>query len=218
MKRPFTKFAQEVMAAAGEAAAEMGASYIGTEHVLIGLADVDSSISQKILAGQGVTAEAIKSLLSKEWRGGAVATADAGGLTPRAERLLEMAAAEAERFGSNTVGTEHLLIGLIKLEDSAAVRILTGLGANRVKIFNDILVTMGEDPRKYKGEISGAKESKKKPKEGLVKEFSTDMCEEVREGRLDPVIGREDEIARLVQILSRRTKNNPCLVGEPGVG
>ena len=206
------------MAAAADASAELKHTYIGTEHILIGLAEVEGSISQKILASQGVKADGIKSLLSKTFAVLAeTAVSEAEGMTPRAKELLEEAGNEAERFKSSSIGTEHLLIALVKQNDSSAVRILGGMGANKQKIFAEVLVTMGEDPRKYKEELGGDKGEKKKSG-GILKEFSTDMCEQVRQGKLDPIIGRSDEIARIVQILSRRTKNNPCLVGEPGVG
>lgn len=220
MKKRFTKYAQEVMNAAAEAAAELGHTYIGTEHLLIGLADVESSISQKILTANGISAEGVKSLLSKAF--GAqndVLVSDCEGMTPRAQAMIETAGTEAERFNATEVGTEHLLISLLKQEDSSAARILAGMGANKQKIFSELLVTMGEDPRKFKEEVSAGNDRKKKSaEEGILKDFSTDLCEEFRRGKTDPVIGRKDEVARIVQILSRRTKNNPCLVGEPGVG
>ena len=219
MKKPLTQFAQEAVAAAAEASAELKHPYIGTEHLLIGLADVDGSISQKILGSQGVTAEAVKSLLQRTFSNiSDTITSEGEGMTPRALQLLEDAAVQAERFGSATVGTEHMLIAIVRQSDSSAARILAGMGVNRQKIFAEILVTMGEDPRKYKDEIGGADRSQKGKNEGILKDFSTDLCEQARLGKLDPIIGREDEIARLVQILSRRTKNNPVLVGEPGVG
>jgi len=218
MKKPFTKFAQEVISAAHEAAAQLRHNYIGTEHILIGLAEVDSSISQKILNAQGVTAEGIRSLLQKTFSSVSDTLAsEPDGLTPRAGQLLEYAGEEAERFKSSTVGTEHLLIALVKQSDSSASRILAGMGANRQKIFSEVLVTMGQDPRKFKEEITGERRQSR-DSTGILKDFSTDLCEEAAQGRLDPIIGRSDEIARIVQILSRRTKNNPCLVGEPGVG
>ena len=218
MKKPLTQFAQEAVTLAAEASAQLNHSYIGTEHILIGLADVDGSISQKILGSQGVTAEAIKSLLQKTFASNAQTQISEGdGMTPRAEQLLEDASSEAERFQSSTIGTEHMLIAIVKQSDSSAARILQGMGVNRQKLFAEILVTMGEDPRKYKDEFAADKNAKK-TEGGLLKDFSTDLCEEARSGRLDPIIGRDDEIARLVQILSRRTKNNPCLIGEPGIG
>lgn len=219
MKKPLTQFAQEAITAAAEVSQELKHPYIGTEHILIGLADVDGSISQKILNSQGITSEAVKSLLSKALLNTADTIASEGeGMTPRAAELLDEAGVQAERFGSQTIGTEHLLIAIVKQSDSSASRILSGMGVSRQKMFAEILVTMGEDPRKYKDEINGPDKNAQNANEGLLKDFSTDLCEQARLGKLDPIIGREDEIARLVQILSRRTKNNPCLVGEPGVG
>lgn len=220
MKKPLTQFAQSVIETAAECSAELNHSYIGTEHILIGLAEVEGSISQKILAGQGITGDAVRSLIMKTFLSASnISISDGEGMTPRALQLIEEASNEADRFKSATIGTEHLLIALIKQRDSSASRILSSMGVNRHRIFTEILVTMGEDPRKYNNEVAHEKKNGKKGhQEGLLKDFSTDLCEEARAGRLDPIIGRENEIARLVQILSRRTKNNPCLIGEPGVG
>ena len=203
---------------AAEASAQLKHSYIGTEHILIGLSDVDGSISQKILNSQGINGAAIMSLIQKTFETSAQTQISEGaGMTPRATQLMEDAAMEAERFQSSTIGTEHMLLAIVKQQDSSAARLLMGMGVNRQKLFAEILVTMGEDPRKYKEEFVPDRNDRKNS-DGLLKDFSTDLCEEARLGKLDPIIGRDDEIARIVQILSRRTKNNPCLVGEPGIG
>ena len=225
MNKQFTKPAQKVVEAAGESAFRLNHSYIGTEHILIGLADVDGSTSQTILKRHGVSARAVENLIVKTFDLGEsnVAVAEGGNFSPKAKEVLNNAGVEAEKNNSGSVGTEHLLLALISQDDSAALRILSGLGANKQKLYAEVLSAMGEDlrvrretePQKRPGP-GGAPAPKKD--EGILKDFSRDLCEEARNGKLDPIIGRENEISRIVQILSRRTKNNPCLVGEPGVG
>ena len=220
MKRPFTKMAQEAIVAATEASINLHHTYIGTEHLLIGLSEVEGSISQKVLSAHGITAEAVKSLIERTFETGARVTVfDGESFSPKAENVLENAGAEAVRYHIPEVGTEHLLIALLKEEDCAAIRILTGLGADRQKIYAELLGAMGENPENHKN-VMGPDRKGQGPKqqEGILKDFSTDLNEAARLGKLDPIIGRADEISRIVQILSRRTKNNPCLVGEPGVG
>ena len=223
MNRQFTKPAQKVVEAAGEAAFRLNHSYIGTEHILIGLAEVEGSTSQTILKKNGVTGRAVESLIVKtfEITQTNIAVAEGGNFSPKAKEILNNAGLEAEKSKSETVGTEHLLMALISQEDSAALRILSGLGTNRQKIQMEILAAMGQDASKtapMPQKKPGPAGAPPKKSEGILKEFSTDLCEQARLGKLDPIIGREDEISRIVQILSRRTKNNPCLVGEPGVG
>ena len=225
MKKPFTKFAEDVINVAISSAEELDSSYVGTEHLLIGLAESEGSISQKILNKQGVTSESVRDLLRKAFKPASyTAIKDGDGFSPKARELQENAEAEAVTYKSAAIGTEHLLIALVKQDDSAALRILSGLGANKQKIFTELLSTLGEDIRAHKGEIAVEKDgknsssAKQRKQESMLEQFSRDLCAQAREGRMDPVIGREDEVSRVVQILSRRTKNNPCLVGEPGVG
>lgn len=219
MKRPFTKMAQEAVVAATEASVKLHHTYIGTEHLLIGLAEVDGSTSQKVLSVHKITPEAIETLIEKTFdTQSAVLTIEGESFSPKAEHVLENAGMEASRYHVAEVGTEHLLIALLKEEDCAAIRILTGLGANRQKIFAELLGAMGENLEDHKSELAMDKNQPGNKKEGIIKEYSSDLNEAARMGKLDPIIGREDEISRIVQILSRRTKNNPCLVGEPGVG
>ena len=210
--------AQAAIAEAMEVSAELHATYIGTEHILIGLTTVPDSVAQKVLSAHGVTTEAVKSLIKKTFdTPNLVVVSDGECFSPKAEALLNNAGLEAERFHIDEVGTEHLLLALLKEEESAALRILTGLGVNRQKIHAELLTAMGEDISEHKAELAPEQSGGQK-KEGILKEFSRDLNEEARLGKLDPIIGRADEISRIVQILSRRTKNNPCLVGEPGVG
>jgi len=151
---------------------------------------------------------------------GNVITADAGGYSPRTLRVLENAAKEAERFKNEKVGTEHLLIALIKEADCAAVRLLNTLGVNLQRLYVETLTAMGEDVSLHKDEFQNGKLAKKKNLEATptLNQYSRDLTQLAKEGGLDPVIGREEEMQRVIQILSRRSKNNPCLIGEPGVG
>ena len=219
MKRPFTKMAQEAIVAATEASVQLKHTYIGTEHLLIGLAEVDGSISQKVLSVHGITKESVMALMEKAFdTHSRVLVYEGESFSPKAENVLENAGAEAAKYQIPEVGTEHLLMALLKEEDCAAIRILTGLGANRQKIYAELLGAMGENPENHKAEMGPDKKNNGQKKDGILKDFSTDLNEAAKMGKLDPIIGRADEISRIVQILSRRTKNNPCLVGEPGVG
>ena len=223
MNRQFTGPAQKVVELAGEAAFRLNHSYIGTEHILIGLADVEGSTSSAILKKNGVTGRAVENLIVKTFdlTSSNVAVSEGGNFSPRAKEILSSASEEAEKNKSKEVGTEHLLLAIINQEDSAALRILSGLGTNRQKIQSEILQAMGKEEPSAKpspGSPPRPGSSPKKKEEGILKDFSRDLCEEARRGALDPIVGREDEIGRIVQILSRRTKNNPCLIGEPGVG
>ena len=226
MNKQFTKPAQKAVEVAGEAAFRLNHSYIGTEHILIGLADVEGSTSQTVLKKNGVTGRAVENLIVKTFNidSNSVAVAEGGNFSPRAKEILNNASAEADKSKSAEVGTEHLLLAIINQEDSAALRILSGLGTNKQKISAELQAAMGRDTPAPKPGASQMKAAGQTPppsqrkKEGILKDFSRDLCEEARRGKLDPIVGREAEISRIVQILSRRTKNNPCLIGEPGVG
>ena len=211
MQKPYTK----------KASRSMHHSYIGTEHLLIGLLGEGSGAAAKVLSSAGVDEERILELIENLIApSGNVITADAGGYSPRALRVLENAAKEAERFKNEKVGTEHLLIALIKEADCAAVRLLNTLGVNLQRLYVETLTAMGEDVSLHKDEFQNGKLAKKKNLEATptLNQYSRDLTQLAKEGGLDPVIGREEEIQRVIQILSRRSKNNPCLIGEPGVG
>lgn len=216
-KIPFTNSAKQAITEATEISVELGNTYIGTEHILIGLALVPGSVTKRVLDQHGITADAIKNLISKTFNVPQMVVVNDGEcFSPKAEVVLHNAGLEAERFNCSAVGTEHLLLAILKENDNAALRVLSGLGIDRNRLYGEILAAMGEDVNKHKNKMSGNRQGNEKG--GLLNEFSTDLNEEAKRGRLDPIIGREDEISRIVQILSRRTKNNPCLVGEPGVG
>lgn len=221
MQKSYTKKAEKVLEIAKKASRSMHHSYIGTEHLLIGLLGEGSGAAAKVLSSAGVDEERILELIENLIApSGNVITADAGGYSPRALRVLENAAKEAERFKNEKVGTEHLLIALIKEADCAAVRLLNTLGVNLQRLYVETLTAMGEDVSLHKDEFQNGKLAKKKNLEATptLNQYSRDLTQLAKEGGLDPVIGREEEMQRVIQILSRRSKNNPCLIGEPGVG
>lgn len=221
MQKPYTKKAEKVLEIAKKASRSMHHGYIGTEHLLIGLLGEGSGAAAKVLSSAGVDEERILELIENLIApSGNVIVADAGGYSPRTLRVLENAAKEAERFKNEKVGTEHLLIALIKEADCAAVRLLNTLGVNLQRLYVETLTAMGEDVSLHKDEFQNGKLAKKKNLEATptLNQYSRDLTQLAKEGGLDPVIGREEEMQRVIQILSRRSKNNPCLIGEPGVG
>lgn len=211
----YTEQAKEVLRIAKSAAKEWGHPYVGTEHLLIGLKKVYTGVAGQVLAMNGVSEENIYKIVDELVSpAGDVALASNPELSPRLEYILEEARAEAIRFQSGAIGTEHMLLAIIHDVDCVATRTLLTLNIGLQKLCQDILVTIGADPKEYQEEMQ--EDSRKKA--NMLEQFGTDLTQQAEEGKLDPVIGREDEINRLMQVLSRRTKNNPCLVGEPGVG
>ena len=217
MQSQFTDKAQNALAQASRCARSLKQGYIGTEHILVGLLKEDTGVAAKVLADNGVETgqvmDMIRDLIAFE---NGVAVKDREGYSPRAARILEEAHRQAARFGQKQTGTEHLLLALIKEGENVAVRLLNTLGANVQKIYVDPLIAIGQDGNLYKEDLG--KKGDRKAKQSTLEQYSRDLTALAREGKLDPVVGREEEIRRVVQILSRRTKNNPCLVGEPGVG
>ena len=221
MQKPYTKKAKKAMDLAAKTSKVMHHNYIGTEHILVGLLREQTGVAAKVLLDAGVEEEKLTELIEDLIAPSAsVAVAEPDGYSPRTEKVLENAEKEAERFRCSEVGTEHLLLALIKETDCAAVRLLNTLGINLSKLHVEVLIAMGEDPNQYKEELQGAKSGKRGNMETTptLDQYSRDLTRMAAEGALDPVIGREKEINRVIQILSRRGKNNPCLVGEPGVG
>ena len=218
MQSRFTKKAQEALDHASEAAVMLGHSYIGSEHLLIGLIQTEECLASAVLAEYDVTDEKIINLvyqlIAPE---GAVGVKEPTGYTPRVRRILENSAKEAIRFKADLIGTEHILISIIKESECVAARLLNTIGVNIKKLYVDILIAMGEDANSYKEDFH-SKTKKGKTSTQTLDQYSRDLTELARNGKLDPVIGRSEEIQRVIQILSRRTKNNPCLIGEPGVG
>ena len=217
MQSQFTDKAQNALAQASRCARSLKQGYIGTEHILVGLLKEDTGVAAKVLADNGVETgqvmDMIRDLIAFE---NGVAVKDRVFRSPRAARILEEAHHQAARFGQKQTGTEHLLLALIKEGENVAVRLLNTLGANVQKIYVDTLIAIGQDGNLYKEDLG--KKGDRKAKQSTLEQYSRDLTALAREGKLDPVVGRNEEIRRVIQILSRRTKNNPCLVGEPGVG
>lgn len=212
----FTARARKAIDLASEIAMDLGHSYIGTEHILYGLAKEGSGVASKVLENQAINAQKIENeiidLIGKE-----DSVKETLGFTPRTKKVLENSFVEAKKVGYDYIGTEHLLIGILREGDSIAVRILLDLNIDIPKIYNEIIGVVNEVES-----VTGSKnENKKIISKGNIptlNQFGEDLTKKALDGKLDPVIGRNEEIQRLIQILSRRTKNNPCLIGESGVG
>lgn len=220
MNRPYTAKAKKALALAGRISRSLHHNYIGTEHLLLGLLREGSGVAACVLMSNGVEEDKLVQLIEDLIAPSSdVLIMDRDGYSPKTQKVLERAEAEAEHFHSDEIGTEHLLLAIIKEIDCAASRLLNTLGVSGQKLYIDILVAMGEDASQYRDELQNARSGKKaKNATATLDSYSRDLTELARDGALDPVIGREDEIERVIQILSRRGKNNPCLIGEPGVG
>ena len=212
----YTRQAKEVLAIAEKSAKEMAHPYVGTEHLLLGLRKVYTGVAAQVLGANGVDEDNIQKVMA-ELISPSEETERKGKpqFSPRLSYILEDSKIEAEQFHSDEIGTEHMLVALIRDVDCVAAKILSTLGSNLQKIYLDIFETVGIDPKMYQEEY-GPDGGRRR--DGVLDQYGTDLTAEAEEGKLDPVIGREEEIGRLMQVLSRRTKNNPCLVGEPGVG
>jgi len=218
MQNRFTKKAQKVLRDAGKVAQELGHNYVGTEHLLVALIR-NPGVASEVLKANGVEEQKILDLIDESISAqSSVLVADEGEFTPRTQKVLEIAQEEASRMGIADAGTEHLLIALLKESDCIAVRLLNTKGINVQKLYVEALTASGQDMNTAKNEYMKQKNRKNKSTTPMLDQYSRDLTALAREGKLDPVIGREREIERIVQILSRRTKNNPCLIGEPGVG
>ncbi len=213
----FTPRAEEALRLSQESAEELGHGYVGSEHLLLGLLREEEGLAHRVLTEYGLTDEMILSVLRRSVGAGLAGTAPSQGLTPRAKGVVELAVSEAARMGSPMIGTEHLLMGVLREGGNMALRILRTVGVDPKKMYSSIVQKINEAPKAAPaGTVSSAKDSGKKG--SALEEFTRDLTESARAGRLDPVIGRDEEIRRVIQILSRRTKNNPVLIGEPGVG
>lgn len=220
MMYKFTSRAQKALEIANNIAQELGHSYIGTEHILYGLTEEGAGVAARVLENQGINSEDVKSKI-EELIGVEEPTEETLGFTPRTKRIIENSYIEARKLGYNYIGTEHLLIGIIKEGDSVAVRILLDLNVNIPKLYNEIIKVLNEDESVKDDENTSGKLTSRRGSYNstqTLNQFSDDLTKKAEEGKLDPVVGRNEEIERVIQILSRRTKNNPCLIGEPGVG
>ena len=218
MQSPYTEKAKSVLQRAAKAARKSGQGYIGTEHILLGLYREESSVASRVLAENGLDESRLLQLIQDYIVPEvSVIIKERESYSPKAKILLEEAGRQAERFHSDLVGTEHLLLAMIKESDNVAVRLLTTMGMSAQKIYADTLYAIGEDPNLYKTDLAKGRGQQKK-KGSTLEQYSRDLTALAKEGKLDPVVGREAEIQRVIQIISRRTKNNPCLIGEPGVG
>ncbi len=223
MTYKFTNSANRAIEFASQIAMELGHNYIGTEHILYGLAQEENGVASKVLQNQDITNEKIEEeideLVGREEKTGQIID-----FTPRSKRIIELAFLEARKLGYHYIGTEHLLMGILREGDSIASRILNNLNVDVPKLYNEIIKVINEGENYTPGSDSTSKEEKSNYSRGsyrqttTLNQFGEDLTKKAQEGKLDPVIGRMEEIQRVVQILSRRTKNNPCLIGEPGVG
>lgn len=222
MTYKFTNRANKAIEIANDIALELGHSYIGTEHILYGLAKEGNGIASKVLENQNVTADDILNKI-EELIGSDESIENIVDFTPRTKRVVESAFIEARKLGYNFIGTEHLLIGILREGDCVATKILLDLNVNIPKLYNEIVkvINEGEDYNSSDNSSNNSNGGKRRGSYNqtpTLNQFGQDLTKKAEEGKLDPVIGRKQEIERVIEILSRRTKNNPCLIGEPGVG
>lgn len=214
----YTLQAKDALAYASRISRRLHHYYIGTEHVLLGILHEQDSLAHRVLFAQKVSEDNLVRLMSELiTQKGDTAVAERDGYTPKLNQVLEQAEQEAHASRAEEIGTEHLLLAIIRTPDCAAARLLNALDVDLQRIFTDIIGAMGEDGAAYRASLA-SRTSQRRGQRSALEQYSRDLTQMAREGKLDPVIGREKEIQRVVQILSRRTKNNPCLIGEPGVG
>ncbi|MBR4439731.1 MAG: ATP-dependent Clp protease ATP-binding subunit, partial [Clostridia bacterium] len=215
--RRFTEEASAALDLSVKAAKELGHAYIGSEHLLLGLIREGNSVAAKVLENNGVTEKAVVEKIEAAIGRGDPAQVVNAELTPRTKRIVELSLAEANRMGKRLIGAEHLLIAIIEENNNIGARIISELCGNVSAVLEELLAECREayEEEAEEGEPEGAGG---KAKGDALKKYSRDLTALAKQGKIDPVIGREEEIERITQILSRRTKNNPCLIGEPGVG
>jgi len=225
MSNRFTNGAQNALNKTLFFAREMGHTYIGSEHLLLGVLSEQSSVAQKLLSHHGIDFEGVKDAIAQIAGIGSRSNVTPNDMTPRTKRIIENSSYEALKYGQNYIGTEHLLLSICREHDCVAVRIITEKNIKINELTEEItsFLTSDADIVDEAPIHKTSKTSKTDSKNGLkgaptLSQYGRDLCAMVREGQLDPIIGREEEMDRVIQILSRRTKNNPCLIGEPGVG
>ena len=213
----FTEKAKAALTHAAKCADGLNQGYVGTEHILAGLLKEGTGVAAKVLMENGVELEKLLDMIREliAFDNG-TPVRDREGYSPRALRIMEESQVQAKRFGQKEAGTEHLLLSIIKEGENVAVRLMNAMNVNLQKVYVETLQAIGQDGNLYKEDL--ARKNQGRGKTSTLEQYSRDLTALAREGKLDPVIGREDEIRRVIQILSRRTKNNPCLIGEPGVG
>ncbi|HEY5583498.1 MAG TPA: ATP-dependent Clp protease ATP-binding subunit [Ruminiclostridium sp.] len=215
MYQRFTEKAERAIAFSQQSAVELGHNYVGTEHILLGLVKEGTGLASKVLQAQGITEEKILKEIDELIGKGETAGESPVGFTPRTKRVLELAFKESRRMGQGYIGTEHLLLGIMKEGESVAVRIMMDLGVDPQKLLSELVKILNEEAP---GSTGAPKNNSSNSNTPTLNQFGRDLTDLARDGKIDPVIGRDKEIERIIQILSRRTKNNPCLIGEPGVG
>ncbi|MDD7113929.1 MAG: ATP-dependent Clp protease ATP-binding subunit [Lachnospiraceae bacterium] len=219
MNKEFNIYASQALKRAEEDARDCHQKYIGTEHIILGLLSQDNSMAGKVLHENGIDYKTFfDTVLGQSAALGDNEKTAFTGYSPKAKVVIENSEQEADRFGSEKIGTEHLLLALLKETDCIATRLLKGLNVNLKRMFVDILVTLGVDTARAQKEYQLATGQKKQKHSSLTDAYCEDLTQKVRDGKLDTIVGRKEELQRVIQILSRRTKNSPCLVGEPGVG
>ena len=216
----YTEKAKRALDIANRLSKNMHYNYVGTEHVLAGLLKEGTGVAAEVLSVNGVEISKLLQMMEELISiGQDTIVAERDGYSPRTQHILEKSEEEARKLGYENIGTEHILLAIIKEGDCAASRLLNTMGINLQKLFTDTLSAMGEDPAKYREEYTKSKNAAKSGSSTpTLDQYSRDLTEMAAEGLLDPVIGRKEETQRVIQILSRRGKNNPCLIGEPGVG
>ncbi len=214
----YTQRAERAFRLSHEAAAELGHSHVGSEHILMGLLREGSGVAAKALSTAGISAEKVKGIIVESIGVGTPGSVTPQGLTPRTKRIIGIATEEAARLGHNYIGTEHLLMGLLRESDCFACRILIACGIDLQKLYQLTVSMLSTQPGVADANYAPGKKSERGGDTKTLNQYGKDLTQAAREGKLDPVIGRAKEIERVIQILSRRTKNNPVLIGEPGVG
>ena len=215
----YSKQAKKAITGASKLSKSLNHSYVGTEHLLIAIIEQEDSLAAKVLNSNGVNKEGLLKLVEELISpGGEVVVQERDGYTPKMEQLLDHAADEADKCNSKTIGTEHLLLAMIRMQDCSGARLLNSLDVNPHKLFSELVAGMGAEGNVYKEEMQAMNSGRKRNEVSYLEQFSRDLTEMAEEGELDPIVGRDSEIQRVIQILSRRGKNNPCLIGEPGVG
>src|SRR6478672_10814987 len=220
----FTERARQVVVLAQDEARALKHNYIGTEHILLGLLREEEGLAARVLDSLEITVEEVRAQVARIVGQGDEVTTGQIPFTPRAKKVLELALREALSLGHNYIGTEHILLGLVRENEGVAARILLDFDADAEKIRNEIIRMLSGPGRQQRGAASGSGEAAASGKSGkggnskLLDQFGRNLTKYAQDGKLDPVVGRQQEIERVMQILSRRTKNNPVLIGEPGVG